>query len=83
MRAAWVALLVAGCATAPPSGSVPYALTVCPGPPQMPAPLPRLRTVEMLDTHDLQATAALRAVEARRKECAETLERLVEWVQGR
>jgi hypothetical protein len=48
----------------------------------MPAPLPRLRTAEMLDTHDLQVTAALRAAEERRRECAAVLERLVEWVDG-
>lgn len=74
-----MALLVAGCAS---SSEVPYALTVCPGPVQMPAPLPRLRTAEMLDTHDLQVTAALRAAEERRRECAAVLERLVEWVDG-
>jgi hypothetical protein len=75
-----VLLLVGGCSRAAPA--VPYDLTVCPGPVGVPDPLPKLRTVEMVVAHDTGMTAALAVTERRRAACADTLRRLVEWVQG-
>ena len=84
MRSLVALLLVGGCATAapplPPREAVPYGLTVCPGSIAMPAPLPRVRNVEMVLAHDAAVSDALRVAERRRAICAETLLRLVEWI---
>ena len=84
----WIVLLaLAACSPTAASsmtpGGIPYELTVCPGPVAMPAAMPRIHTVEALDQHDLEVSSALRISEARRRACAETLERLVEWTEER
>jgi hypothetical protein len=85
MRALLPLLLVWGCAKPPDAvrqrDPIPYELTVCPGSTVTPVPLPKLRNVEMVAAHDAATRRALAASERSRAACAETLRRLVEWVE--
>ena len=81
-----ILLLLAGCSNAVPmsvSPPIPYALTTCPDRRPAPPPMPRWRPIETVLRHDAAEDASRRAERARGDECAETLRRLVEWVEVR
>lgn len=92
MRCLALLLLIAGCATVNMAARepIPVELTTCPDDPttatRLPAPLPKLRTVETVLAHDAAQDRALQVSEAKREvaerdraACAETLRKLVEW----